>query len=575
MKEGNKNGCFNDRAGAYCFFPLCRHMRKAAPTFKDNDHQFRGRGYRACFGGGDNGICGLRYSGGLYYGIYGGGVGGSRGGYDAGCYVSDLMLVWPIFERPRRFSALTKQYLYDKIKAAPYNDRICIAQSGGHCGVLSCCICMMSSAAGLPMLILLEIRNNYDMTNDNKKNTFDTSVIETVFPLVIADFTGWVLQKAAAMGIKRLYFLARDGYIINNTAANIAEKYGIETQLCYLYCSRLSLRNAALGELGEEAYRYLLEGGYAVTPKVILGRLRLDGKERERVYNDIGFTADENTEMGKAAASDLCGRLRSSEVYNEYVKAAAEGCKESAMAYLEQEGLLSDIPYAIVDSGWTGSMQRMLRVLTGRRQVGFYFGMYSKGREEDGEFYTYLFNKDTSPLLVSKFNNNLFEAVCSAPHGMTVGYEREGGRAVPVLKSGGSLNSGSELVLMQEKLIYDYAREKYVLPARESTAEERQRFAFPLLDRLMYKPDVKTAELYGSLRFSDDTAELNSFPMAAKAEDVKKLYFLPRLLDKLFKKGKPDRPAFWGYGTAVLSGKGRFCRLNLRLWELLWLIKRK
>lgn len=418
------------------------------------------------------------------------------------------------------------------------------------------------------------------MINDNKTNTFDRSafsqsVTEAVFPPVIADFAGWVLQKAAEMGIKRLYFLARDGYIINNTAAIIAERYGIEIELRYLYCSRLSLRNAALEDLGEEAYRYLLEGGYSLTPKVILGRLRLGEEERKRVYDDIGYTADENTEMGKAAASDFCGRLRESVVYNGYIRFVAESCKEFAIAYLEQEGLLSDIPYAIVDSGWTGSMQRMLRVLTGRRQVGFYFGMYSKGRDEDGEFYTYLFDKSTSPLLVSKFNNNLFEAVCSAPHGMTEGYKRENGRAVPVLKSGGSLNGGSELVLMQERLIYDFARDKYVLPAKESTAEQRRKFAFSLLDRLMYKPDIKTAELYGGLRFSDDAAELNSFPMAAKSADVKRLYFIPRLMDKLLKKGKPSRPVFWGYGTAVLSGKGWFCRLNLRLWEILWLIKRK
>lgn len=418
------------------------------------------------------------------------------------------------------------------------------------------------------------------MAQENNKLSIEPtdssqSVPEAVFPPVIADFTGWVLRSAAAKGIKRLYFLARDGYVINKTAAVIAEKSGIDIEPRYLYCSRISLRNAALADLGEEAYRYLLEGGFSVTPRVILGRLRLGGEEREKVYRDIGYADDENTEMGKTAAGDFCGRLRKSAVYNGYVKSVSESCRENAAAYLEQEGLMSDTPYAIVDSGWTGSMQRMLRILTGRRQIGFYFGMYSRGNDEDGEFYTYLFDKSTSPFLVSKFNNNLFEAVCSAPHGMTEGYKRENGKIVPVLKSGGSLNSGSELALMQERLIYDYAENKYIMPSKEPSAEERRKYAFSLLDRLMYKPDMKTAELYGSLRFSDDAAELNSFPMADKSADVKKLYFIPRLMDKLFKKGKADRPVFWGYGTAVLKGKGRFCRLNLRLWELLWLIRRK
>lgn len=408
-----------------------------------------------------------------------------------------------------------------------------------------------------------------------KPSDFSQSVPEAVLPPIIADFSGWVLRSAAAKGIKRLYFLARDGYVINKTAAIIAEKYGIDIELRYLYCSRISLRNAALSNLGEEAYRYLLEGGFSVTPRVILGRLRLDGEQRENVYRDIGYTDDENTEMGKAAAANFCGRLLKSDVYNGYIKSVSESCRENAAAYLEQEGLMSDTPYGIVDSGWTGSMQRMLRILTDRRQVGFYFGMYSRGSSEDGEFYTYLFDKDTSPFLVSKFNNNLFEAVCSAPHGMTEGYKRENGKIIPVLKEGGSLNSGSELFLMQERLIYDYAEDKYILPPKEPAAEERRKYAFPLLDRLMYKPDIKTAEIYGSLRFSDDAAELNSFPMADKSADVKRLYFIPRLTDKLFKKGKASRPVFWGYGTAAVNGKGRFCRLNLRLWELLWLLRRK
>lgn len=367
----------------------------------------------------------------------------------------------------------------------------------------------------------------------------------------------------------------------------IARRYNIDIELRYLYCSRIALRNAALADLGEEAYRYLLEGGFSLTPRIILGRLRLSSEERRKVYNDIAFTADENTEMGKAAAAEFCGKLRRSAVYNGYIKSVSESCKQAAAAYLEQEGLMSDIPYAIVDSGWTGSMQRMLRVLTGRRQTGYYFGMYSKGNTEDGEFNTYLFDKSTSPFLVSRFNNNLFEALCSAPHGMTEGYRREEEsvesgekgesreKTVPVLKSEKSLNSGSGLLLSLEEQIYRYAEEECVYPPKEMTVKERQKAVFPLLDSLMYKPDPETAEAYGSLRFSDDPAELNSFPLAGKLDNTKGLYFIPRLADKLFKKGKAAAPVFWSYGTAALNGKGWFCRLNLRLWELLWLIKRR
>ena len=399
-------------------------------------------------------------------------------------------------------------------------------------------------------------------------------VTEQVTAPVLCDFVGWVLSSAREKGIKRLYFLARDGWIMHRAAERTAAKLGIHIELKYLFCSRMSLRLAALSDLGDEAYRYLLEGGFALTPAIILGRLRLDDAQRRSVYADIGFEGDENMEMGKAVAAAFCDKLRNSPVYNAFIRTVGQSCKQSTITYLLQEGLLSDEPYALVDSGWTGSMQRMLRVLTGKKQTGYYFGLYSKPAPEDGEFNAYLFDKSTSPRLVSRFNNHLFEALCSAPHGMTVGYEVRNGEALPVFNKDKSLNSGLPLLDTQEQTIYSYIENSFTLPDKISTMRERQSFAFPLLDKLMFTPDREAAEKYSALRFSDDPAELYSFPLAAALEDTRPLYLLPRLKDKYFRRDKPARPVYWGYAAAVLSGKGRFCRLNLRLWEILWLIKR-
>ena len=361
---------------------------------------------------------------------------------------------------------------------------------------------------------------------------------------------------------------------MHKAAQRIAEKEGLDIQLRYLCCSRMSLRNAALSDLGEEAYRYLLEGGFALTPAVILGRLRLNSVQRSAVYADIGFSDDENIELGKAAASDFCGKLRKSAVYNALMREVSVNSRENTLAYLKQEGLFDDVPYALADSGWTGSVQRMLRVLTGKPQTGFYFGIYGRPDPQDGIFNAYLFDKSTPVSLVSRFNNHLFEAICGAPHGMTVGYEARNGEIVPVFNNEYSLNSESSLLQTQEQAVYDYIESSFTIPQKIKTMAERQKFAFPLLDKLMYTPDREVAEKYGSLRFSDDPAELYSFPLAAPIDDAKRLYLLPRLREKYFRKDKLTRPVYWGYATAVLSGKGDFCRFNLRLWEILWLLRR-
>lgn len=402
-------------------------------------------------------------------------------------------------------------------------------------------------------------------------------VVETVtneiFAPVMCDFVGWVLRDASLRGIKRLYFLARDGWIMYNAAKIIARKNNIDTELRYLCCSRMSLRNAALTDLGDEAYKYLLEGGYSLTPRTILGRLRLSDSERAEVLADIGFTDDENIELGKAAAAELCGKLRCSTVYNDYIRSVSAANRSLAVGYLEQEGLTSDDKYACVDSGWTGSMQRMLRVLTGRRQRGYYFGLYKQPNPEDGEFNAYLFDKHTPTRLVSLFNNNLFETLCSAPHGMTVGYEQRESGYFPIFKEQ-NRPKGDPLLEIQDRALYEFAK-TYELPEKFGVMERRQEFAFPLLARLMYKPTAEIAAEYGSLQFSDDPSESYMFPLAAPLENTRRLYLLPRMADKFFRKGKLSVPLYWSYAAAVLSGKGGFCRLNLRVWEILWLVKKR
>lgn len=396
------------------------------------------------------------------------------------------------------------------------------------------------------------------------------TVTREIFAPVMCDFIGRTLRSALESGVKRLYFLARDGWIMYNTAKRIAERNRLDIELRYLYCSRMSLRNAALADLGDEAYRYLLEGGYSLTPRTILGRLRLSESERAEVYADIGFSGDENTELGKSA--EFCGKLRNSAVYNGYIRSVSAANKANALGYLKQEGLLSDEKYALVDSGWTGSMQRMFRVLTGKTQIGYYFGLYARPNPEDGEFNAYLFDKSTSPRLVSTFNNNLFETLCSAPHGMTVGYEQRDDGFFPVFKERENPNKDSKLLEIQERVLYEFAK-NYKIPDEILCMMRRQ--AFSLLGRLMYKPSAEVAAEYGALRFSDDPAELYAFDLAAPLENTRRLYLLPRLYEKFFRKGRLAAPLFWSYGTAVLSGKGSFCRANLRLWEILWLIKRR
>ena len=127
--------------------------------------------------------------------------------------------------------------------------------------------------------------------------------------------------------------------------------------------------------------------------------------------------------------------------------------------YLRQEGMLEDIPDAIVDSGWTGSMQKLLgdalsQLGRTRELEGYYWGLYElPPKERLPAYHCYFFDPGRHLQEKVYFNNCLFEAVYSAPHGMTLGYRNEGGQYVPLYGTAGEgrneFGKGIERVVME------------------------------------------------------------------------------------------------------------------------------
>lgn len=99
---------------------------------------------------------------------------------------------------------------------------------------------------------------------------------------------------------------------------------------------------------------------------------------------------------------------------------------------------MEEVPMALVDSGWTGSMQKEICQALGilgkkGRVTGYYWGLYElpEGvRRED--YHCYYFSPEAGLKKKVYFSNSLFESIFSAPHGMTTGYEKVHGQWRPV-----------------------------------------------------------------------------------------------------------------------------------------------
>ena len=166
-----------------------------------------------------------------------------------------------------------------------------------------------------------------------------------------------ILKTAQEKGIKRIYFLARDGYVMKNIAEIICEKQNIDMDCRYLYCSRYVLKNALyyLCDTAEDFEKAGLFGRCAGQSALnTLSRAGLTEEERQKIYDDIGFHEDENKVMDNGSFSLFCDSLKKSGMLLSTLKENSKTAYENIICYFEEQGLFEDIPFALADTGWLG-----------------------------------------------------------------------------------------------------------------------------------------------------------------------------------------------------------------------------
>lgn len=398
---------------------------------------------------------------------------------------------------------------------------------------------------------------------------------------VLFCYVSYVIENAEKEGIKKIFFLARDGYILKSIADVMLKSKKSDIETDYLYVSRYALRNAMYFKCDtvQDFESAGFFGHCAVqSAENTLKRAGIDESQRVLVYNKIGFDGDEKRIMDDAEYDDFCKLLKSDKELFSDIKNNSREKYENIIGYFKQSGLFENKRIALVDSGWLGSVQRTLTELikdntdTGRI-TGYYFGLYRKKSER---YRSFLFDISDAYRYVPTFCNNLFECFCSAPHGMTVGYHRTENGIQPVTaKVNDYIADAAEIQNDIAVRFAAYACESdAVIPGKK-----RERLTARLIKALMYKPDMEEAEIYGAFPFCDDATEISVQPLACDSgKSIRNILFLNRISRK--RKGQsiyPDKGMFWLYGSIRLTGckPAWVYRSSVRIWEKLRLIKEK
>lgn len=404
---------------------------------------------------------------------------------------------------------------------------------------------------------------------------------------VLFEYVRFVLTNAMLMRKRRLYFLSRDGYLMYRIANFLCQIYELPLECKYLYCSRYALRSAEYALLDEKSLDYICLGGMQVTFESMMKRAGLTGEEMLETARRLGKIADGKMlsevsmlrqSLTAAQILHLKEKLRNSPYFMDRLTAHAEDAYPQVTAYLKQEGILNDDSFLIVDSGWTGSIQKSMQHLflsCGSIQTveGFYFGLYELPEDVIPETYhSFFFSPEKDNKNKAFFCNNLFECIFSSPEGMCCGYQKKNGRFEPVLVT--AENPKAEEIEALEALLMQYVNAYAEQPDSKLDflyAPVQRTVLQKLLRSLMWNPCPEEAEFFSTYRFCDDVmGEENT--CVAKEMDLHSLRMennaFRRLLLYLFQKERTAPFSAWPEGCIALTqGAGTYDRINTALYR--------
>lgn len=390
----------------------------------------------------------------------------------------------------------------------------------------------------------------------------------------------WILKNAEEKNIKVLYFLARDGFLLYKIAQLLCSQLNLDIECRYLYCSRYALRMPTYHFIEDDELKSLIfANSNEITLKHIFAKTEFNLVEIEEVLKDSNLNIYIDKRLTFKELSYIKELIIKSKVYKSKLNQKSVAAYKDIIEYFKQEKIFMYKHIGIVDSGWTGSMQRSLRQIlehngSSIKITGFYFGsFYLKNDEKDGEYCNWYFSPKTNFWYKVLFCNNVLECMLSAPHEMTIGYQKENDKWMPKLKPAKNKEVFYKLVNEHIDGCLSYVQQNLnKCNLKNFDNQKALKRSFKILYKFTTFPSKNEVDLYNKFLFCDDVSEGYSQAIADKTQ-IKLLsnyLIIPRILRKI-KKELNFIGLFWPNGTAAYLPKYKrwWYRLNIIAGDIL------
>ena len=361
---------------------------------------------------------------------------------------------------------------------------------------------------------------------------------------VIAPFLNlyclWVLENAQKFGLEKLYFLTRDGKILQETSKILKRLYqDFDIELHYLPCSRRSLFIPAISEDFMEPLKWIL-----------------DGTKSRGYFCKIFELNPEHIDLKFLSFNDIVNNQK----ILEHVLEKAKEKRKILAKYLKQEGFNKNSKIGVVDVGWRGRLQAAISRVLKMADLyndeygikGFYIGLVDP---VDDQF------SDKKLVFLTKkylYHAELIERFTAADHGSCIGYRCERGKVYPVFEDI-EYNEEIKMIQLQHKSIKFFA-EKFSEALLRYKIEPSlvnkygRKICGIILYKFIYFPEKFEAKVFGRYEHSPDIVHSEYKKLCRKLTGKETIYLnIPKKIRNILGLKNISDDPFWIEGSNVLT----------------------
>lgn len=336
--------------------------------------------------------------------------------------------------------------------------------------------------------------------NMNDKSAIAKKFAQMYGGPILIPYVDWILSECRKKQINKLFFIARDGYVLKLIADYLIKRNNDAIQTSYIYGSRRVWRVAYLLQEDLDIVRFLDE---SYREKIIginkLASLFLIEPDELKPFLPAYYQENQSewTVIDVYLIQNYLNKLKK---FKTFLHNRLFDLGERAKGYLLQEVGEITQEIAFVESVGTGYTQGGLEILVnkvGEIQTFYYYQHNKKGKRK---YYSYIKDENKSSIMI--------ELLCRSCEGQTNDYKKHNGKYVPVFKD----NEG--------KALAEYGYESYF--------EEIQRIA----EQFKGNTAEKKEEIWDSFSKMENKEMLKyigDFPYGVTGAEHKLCTFAPKI----------------------------------------------